>query len=350
MGINNKTRIYNIYNKERYVPIWLMRQAGRYLPEYQKIRKQTESFLDLCYSPELATEITLQPIKRFNFDAAIIFSDILVILDALGSKVSFKKDYGPIIETNLERFIEENKVSDIENKITNKLQPIYKAISLTKHNLPNNQSLIGFSGAFWTLFAYLIEGSGSKNFIKAKQYYYNNPKSFFKIKEILCEAIYIHLKNQISAGSDLVKIFDSWAGILAEKQKLPLVIEPTKEILNKLKSYKSNSKIICFPKGIGSEYKKFAKLDFDILALDYSFPIEKSEEIYKQYNKAIQGNMDPSLLLVKDKTIFLDEVDRILTNTDNIPFIFNLGHGILPQTPIENVKTLVNKISDYNSI
>lgn len=350
MHINNNRKINNIFINNNYVPIWLMRQAGRYLPEYMEVRNKNTNFLEFCYSPILSKEVTIQPIKRFNLDAAIIFSDILVILDSLGSEVTFKKNHGPIIKTNLDKFIAENKNLKLEQKITTKLQPIYEAITLTRKELPQNQSLIGFSGAFWTLFAYLIEGQGSKNFHKAKQYYYNNPKSFLEIKKILCSAISIHLKNQIKAGSDVVKIFDSWTGVLSEQQKRDLVITPTKEILDTLQEERKTTKIICFPKGIGNEYKNFAKLDFDILALDYSFPIEKSQEIYQTYNKAIQGNLDPALLLVKDKNIFLEEADRILTHTKNIPFIFNLGHGILPNTPIENVSTLVEKIHNERNI
>ena len=323
-----------------------MRQAGRYLPEYMNIRKDIDNFLDFCYSPSLAKEVTIQPITRFGFDAAIIFSDILVILDALGSNVSFKKNHGPIIETDLDKFISENKDEEIEKKISTKLEPIYEAISLTRKELPQNQSLIGFSGAFWTLFAYLIEGQGSKTFVGAKQYYFNEKNNYEKIKNILCKAITIHLKNQIKAGCDTVKIFDSWAGLLSEKQKDSLVIEPTKEILNNLKS--ENVKTICFPKGIGFKYEEFAKLEFDILALDYSFPIEKAEHIYDSYGKAIQGNMDPALLLSKDENVFLEEATKILKHTKNIPFIFNLGHGILPNTPIENVTKLVSKVREIS--
>ena len=347
---NNNNNIFNIFIKKDFVPIWLMRQAGRYLPEYQKIRKSKSDFLDLCYSPLEASEVTLQPIKRFDFDAAIIFSDILVILDALGSKVSFKKNHGPIIETNLDKFITDNYKNNLEKTITEKLEPVYQAIRITREKLPKEKSLIGFAGAFWTLFAYLIEGQGSKNFNKAKQYYYDNPKSFAKIKEILSKAIAIHLSNQIKAGCDTVKIFDSWTGVLSQQQKEYLVIKPTEDILKELKKKNKETKIICFPKSIGFSYKDFAKLDFDILAIDYGFPIEKSQEIYREYNKAIQGNLDPAILLSKNQDKLLNEVDFILENTKNIPFIFNLGHGILPETPIDNVYKLVERVKKFNNI
>ena len=338
--------MYNIYNKKNNlsVPIWLMRQAGRYLPEYMKIRKHNPDFIKLCYNSELASEITLQPIDRFNLDAAIIFSDILVILDALGCNISFKKNHGPIIETDLDKLISLNTGINLQEKITEKLSPIYEAIKLTRQNLKKEKSLIGFSGAFWTLFAYLIEGEGSKNFNKAKKYYYNNSDKFQKIEDIICESISIHLKNQINAGCDIIQIFDSWAGVLSSTLKHSLVIDPTKKILSSLKKNTKKPTIICFPRGIGYEYKSFAKLDFDILSLDYNFPIEKSFEIYKNYNKAIQGNLDPITLLANDKKIITTEVSRILKETKDIPFIFNLGHGILPETPIENIEYLIKLV------
>ena len=340
---NNIYNIYNIYKNKNFYPIWLMRQAGRYLPEYLDIRKSKKNFLELCYDPLLTKEITLQPIKRFNFDAAIIFSDILVILDALGCKVTFEKNHGPKIQTNIDEFIDYNK-TNLEEKITNKLDYVYKAIKLVRNDLDENKSLIGFSGAFWTLFAYLIEEQGSKNFCKAKQFFYNNPKKYDKIKNILCSAITVHLKNQVNAGCDTIQIFDSWVGVLTPYQINPLVIEPTRDILAKLKNINSN--IICFPRGIGYAYNEYAKLDFDILALDYNFPIEKAAEIYNKYGKAIQGNLDPSILLVDDIKIIEEEVGRIIKYTKDVPTIFNLGHGILPQTPISNVQELIRIVKD----
>ena len=344
MNNNNNIYINNIYKNKNFYPIWLMRQAGRYLPEYLEIRNKKNNFLELCYDPLLVKEVTLQPIKRFDFDAAIIFSDILVILDALGCRVTFEKNHGPKIEVNIDEFIDNNN-SNLEEKITNKLDYVYKAIKLVRNDLDKRKSLIGFSGAFWTLFAYLIEGQGSKNFCKAKQFFYNNPKKYDKIKNILCTAITIHLKNQVKAGCDTIQIFDSWVGVLTPYQINPLVIEPTRDILTKLKNINSN--IICFPRGIGCAYNEYAKLDFDILALDYNFPIEKAVEIYNKYGKAIQGNLDPAILLVNNINILQIEIDRIIKATKDVPAIFNLGHGILPQTPINNVHELVKIVKDH---
>jgi len=344
---NNNKYIYNIYKNKNFTPIWLMRQAGRYLPEYLKIRKNKQNFLELCYDAKLASEITLQPIKRFNFDAAIIFSDILVILDALGAKVRFAKNHGPIIETNIDEFIETNNNSSIiKTKINNKLAPIYEAIRITRKKLPEKTSLIGFAGAFWTLFAYLIEGEGSKTFYQAKSFYLNNPQKFTKIKDILCEAISIHLQNQIDAGCDTIQLFDSWVSVLSPYHIDNLVIEPTKEIVKQVKN--NQAKIICFPRGISSYYDKFAKeIDFDIFALDYNTPIELAVKIYDNYGKAIQGNLDPTILLANDYQILSREVKHILSSTKNIPAIFNLGHGILPSTPIKNVENLMKIIREY---
>ena len=235
-------------------------------------------------------------------------------------------------------------ICKLKKKITHNLAPVYEAIKLTRKELDVTKSLIGFTGAFWTLFAYLIEGQGSKNFAKAKQFFYDNPKKYSKIKNILCSAISVHLKNQIKAGCDTLQIFDSWVGVLAPYQINSLVIEPTKDILSQVKT--KNTNVICFPRGIGSFYKEYAQLKFDIFALDYNFPIEKASEIYHNYGKAIQGNLDPAILLLNDNKIILSEIKRIITATKDIPSIFNLGHGILPETPIKNVEKLVEVIKN----
>ena len=337
----------NSNNKKKEKFIWFMRQAGRYLPEYRKIRTEVGGFLNLCYSPEKASEVTLQPIDRFDFDAAIIFSDILVILDALGSKVEFIKGEGPKLYTDIDRFIEENSnLSVIEEKITNNLENVYKAIEISRRKLDKNKSLIGFSGAFWTLFTYLIEGGGSKIFAKAKDFIYREEEKTNKLKKILSYAISIHLKNQIKAGCDIVKIFDSWAGVLSVSQIDELVIEPTKEILKEVKKEIKKEKIILFPRGINN-LEKFCKLDFDVIALDYSFDISQAKKLYENYGKITQGNLDPYLLAAADISKIEKEVLNILKETKDIPHIFNLGHGILPHTPIKNVEKVIKLIRSF---
>jgi uroporphyrinogen decarboxylase len=327
--------------------IWFMRQAGRYLPEYLKTREEAGSFLDLCYNPELAAKVTLQPIDRFDFDAAIIFSDILVILDALGSKVSFIKGEGPLIKTDIDKFISENNTEEIiAEKITSNLQPVYQAIKITRLKLPSNKSLIGFSGAFWTLFSYLIEERGTKIFSLSKRFIYEEQQKLEKIKKIISHAIFIHLKNQIAAGCNIIKIFDSWASALSHEQVNNLVIDPTKEILEKLNSIKKQEKIICFPRGINN-LDDFCKLDFDVIALDYSFDIKNAKNIYEKHGKTTQGNLDPFLLASNDQKSLETQVKHILEETKNIPHIFNLGHGILPHTPIKNVEKTIGIIRNF---
>ncbi len=339
--------MYNIdklYNNSNKSFIWLMRQAGRYLPEYREKRKEVGNFLDLCYNPEFAAEVTLQPISRFNFDAAIIFSDILVILDALDQEVEFVPGKGPVIKANLSKLL--NLTDDnVREKITEKLNPVYEAIKITRKNLSREKSLIGFTGAYWTLLAYLIEGSGSKTFHKAKIFTYDNQEEEQKIRHILCLAISTHLKNQIKAGCDVIKIFDSWAGILTNEQIKNLVIKPYKNILDSIKA--EPAKKICFPRGIKENYHEFCKLNFDIYALDYTENINIAENLYKKYGKITQGNLDPAILQLNNLEKLGEEISIILTATKNIPHIFNLGHGIMPETPIKNVEFMLEKVRSF---
>ncbi len=321
--------------------IWLMRQAGRYLPEYQKIRANHNNFVEFCYAVDDVVTVTLQPIERFDFDAAIIFSDILLILDVLGAKVEFIPGFGPKITADFTQFIK-HQDTDLEDLISTKLSKVYEAITLTRKELAPEKSLIGFVGAFWTLFAYLIEGGSSKNWHKAKEFYYKEPQKFSAIKNILEKSLIIHLRNQAKAGCDIIKIFDSWAGILTKSQITNLVIEPTKNILDGLADI--NVTKICFPRGIGSSYQEFCNLNFDIYALDYTEDINIAQDIYHKYRKIPQGNLDPALLLLDDYQFAAQEITKILAVTQDIPAIFNLGHGILPETKITNVEKLVTQI------
>ena len=339
-------KIINVLNKKQCYeipPIWIMRQAGRYLPEYMKTRSQIDNFLDLCYNPKLACEVTLQPIKRFEFDSAIIFSDILVIPDALGVKVDFIKNHGPkLAKFDLENDLKNLKIANINNHLKN----VYEAISLTRSKLSNDKALIGFCGAPWTLACYMIEGGGSKNFDKVREMALKNEKLFAELIEILTESLKIYLTSQIKAGADIIKIFDSWAGVLPPSQIQKWIIDPAKKIVNYLKENHPEIPVIYFPKAIGVNYEKFAQeVDCQALALDQNLEKNWAKKYLQQnLNKTIQGNLDNFLLAFGDKKDIEKEVRNILDTFNDKPFIFNLGHGILPQTPIENVELILKII------
>lgn len=321
------------------VPIWLMRQAGRYLEEYRQVRATTSSFLEFCYNPEKAAEVTLQPIRRFNFDAAIIFSDILVIPDALGVKVSFQAGEGPILQ----------KISakDIDNLKYNPktLAPVYEAIRKVRSSLPPEKSLIGFAGSPWTLSTYMVEGGGSKDFHNVKSWAYSDSKSFEKLIYILADSVVEHAIAQIEAGVNVFQLFDSWAGsVAAGGEFTKWVIEPTAYIVSKIKAKYPNVPIIGFPRGAGVSYIEYAaKTGVDAISVDYNMPIEW---VAKNIDIAVQGNLDP-VLLKNNKDQALVQAEKILSTMRGRKFIFNLGHGILPETPIENVQALVDLVRNF---
>lgn len=324
-------------------PIWVMRQAGRYLPEYREIRSQVPNFLDLCYNPKLASEVTLQPIRRFDFDAAIIFSDILVIPDSLGLKVSFVKNEGP----KLSKILPTDDLKKLKiGNTKNHLKPVFETLALTKQNLAKDKTLIGFSGAPFTLACYMIEGGGSKNFDLVKKTAIQNEEFFANLIDILADEVADYLIEQINHGADIVKIFDSWAGILPEKEFEKWVINPTKKIINKVKSVHKNVPVICFPRAAGTLYVKFAKeINPNILAIDQNLSKTfVTEKLQNELNQTVQGNLDNQLLAFGTKKAIESEVMDILEKFGKKPFIFNLGHGILPETPIENVELLMNII------
>jgi len=331
-------KIINILSEKKSFktpPIWIMRQAGRYLPEYRAVRSEVKDFLSLCYNPKLASEVTLQPIKRFDLDAAIIFSDILVIPHALGVEVNFVKNEGP----KLGKFELKNlKTSNIEKH----LNPVFEALSLTKSKLDKNKALIGFSGAPWTLACYMIEGGGSKSFEEVRRFAIEKEEEFLVLIEILTESIIEYLSLQINAGADVVKIFDSWASVLPLQELQKWVINPTKKIVEKLKEKHPKTPIIAFPRGIANSYKNYAnEVKADCIALDQTVDRQWAKE---NIGNVLQGNLDNFLLAFGSKEKIENEVNLILRDFADVPFIFNLGHGILPQTPIENVELLINLI------
>ncbi len=338
--------ILNILSQEKQeqtIPIWLMRQAGRYLPEYQKIRKETKDFLELCYNPDLACEVTLQPIKRFNLDAAIIFSDILVIPDAMGIKVRFEENHGPILES-VQTDVELKEAFARRDK--QKLLPVYEAIEKVKSKLAKNISLIGFSGGAWTIASYIVEGKISRDLSTAKTTYYNNRLFFDNLMEHLVENISQHLINQIEAGVEIIQIFDSWAGLLIGEDYQQLVIKPTQAIIKKVKLIYPNIPIICFPRMSSLQYEKFcSEVDCQAVSVDQYMSLNFVKN--HNNNKVIQGNLDPLVLFSNSTDFIKRRVDNILQVMKGENFIFNLGHGVLPKTPVENVEFLVNYIKNY---
>lgn len=322
-------------------PVWLMRQAGRYLPEYNAVRKNAGSFLDLCYTPELASEVTLQPIRRFDFDASIIFSDILVIPHALGMRLDYVNGEGPKLQ-KIET-ADDVKTLTIDGAVK-KLSPVMEALKLVKKELPETTTLIGFAGAPWTVAAYMIEGSGSKDFATARGFAYQEAKAFKEILEILVEVTSEYLIEQVNNGAEVVQIFDSWAGMVPGECFKHWVLEPTKKIVSNVKKKHPNLPVIGFPKGAGIQYENFVKeTGIDGVSIDYSVPLKWAAETLQKH-VCIQGNLDPALLANGDEKIIRAEVKKIKELLGNGPHIFNLGHGILPHTPIKNVEILLDAV------
>lgn len=323
-------------------PMWLMRQAGRYLPEYREIRKDVSSFLELCYTPKLAAEVTLQPIRRFNFDAAILFSDILVIPDALGIDVTFKEKVGPILDA-LDGAEGIRKIK--RGNVSTHLAPVFETVELVKKELPDETAFIGFAGSPWTVATYMIEGGTSRDHLKSRRWALCHPGSLSIVMEILVEATTEYLLQQIKAGVEVVKLFDSWSGILPEKQFHQFVIQPTKMIVDVIKKQHPEIPIIGFPRGAGSLYQDYIEeTGVDAVALDQFTPFSYGKKL--QGLCPVQGNLDP-LLLLNEPSLFESEVDSILRHYSDEPFIFNLGHGILPNTPVEHVERLLEWVRTW---
>ena len=324
-------------------PFWLMRQAGRYLPEYRKIRSTTENFLDFCYNPELSVEAALQPLRRYQFDAAILFSDILVIPDALGQKVVFRAGEGPILDP----IKSENDLKLLSlRKFHNHLDRVYETVSILSKKIPKETTLIGFSGSPWTLATYMVEGKGSKDFSKARIWAYYDPINFEKLINILTEAVSIYIIKQIDYGAEVIQLFDTWAGILSGSQFDSWVIKPTRNIIKNVRSVYPKVPILGFPRGAGVSYKSFVeKTGVSGISLDSSVPVEWAS-INLQTKCAVQGNLD-NMALVAGGEMMEIEVHNILKGFSSGSHIFNLGHGILPQTPPENVKKLSDIILNW---
>jgi len=325
------------------VPIWLMRQAGRYLPEYRAVRARAKSFLDLCFTPELAVEVTLQPIRRFRLDAAIIFSDILVIPHALGQPVTFEEGRGPVLEP-IRSGDELGKLS--LERLARTLTPVAAAIAAVRRELPDNVALFGFAGAPWTVASYMVEGGGGTDFAIVKTWAYREPESFRLLIELLVDATSAYLVQQIEAGAEILQIFDSWAGVLSPAALERWALRPTAEIVRRVKARHPDIPIVVFPRGIGASYARYAAAcGCDGLSLDTGVSPEWAAAAL-QPTATVQGNLDP-LVLAAGGSAMREEATRILERLGGGSFIFNLGHGIVPQTPPDHVAALCELVHDW---
>ena len=328
-----------LLHKEKNLPIWFMRQAGRYLPEYQKIRKKNKDFVKFCLNVNDATTVSLQPINKFDLDAVIIFSDILLILSAVGQKVEFKENVGPILHK-----YNSNKFYNLKDKeFTNNLTNVYKILKKLKKKIPQEKSLIGFAGAPWTLLVYMLNKMSPKkniNFLKKTK-----KKEIIKIIKRLEHLVFIHCEKQIQAGADIIQLFDSWAGLIKEKDLNEFCINPNKNIVNKIKKKYPNNPVICFPKGINKNINYFIKkVKPSGISIDHDINLNKLD---LTQNITFQGGLNPKFLLGSNKKMF-KEAKKYLDFFKDKPYIFNLGHGILPQTNPSNVKKLVDFVRSYN--
>jgi uroporphyrinogen decarboxylase len=321
-------------------PIWLMRQAGRYLPEYRALREVAGGFLNLCYDPEKAAEVTLQPLRRFGFDAAILFSDILVIPHALGQEVTFEAGEGP----RLDPIRDGAALAALSmNNLHQSLAPIYETVERVAADLPAGAALIGFAGAPWTVATYMVEGSSSRDYPNAKAWALGNPDGFQVLVDLLVDATTEYLLHQVKAGAEALQIFDTWAGVLPKYAFDRFCASPVREIARRVKAAYPDIPIIAFPRGASLYLPEFAAArEIDAIGIDYAVdPIWAAREI--QPHATVQGNFDPILLLAGGDQLERRAVE-IVEALAGGPHIFNLGHGILPQTPLEHVERLIKAV------
>jgi uroporphyrinogen decarboxylase len=322
-------------------PIWLMRQAGRYLPEYRETRQQAGSFLDLCYNPELATEVTLQPIRRYGFDAAILFSDILVIPDALKRNVRFTEGHGPQMDPIDESGIAQLKADDVASHLI----PVIETVRRLRHELPAETTLLGFCGAPWTVATYMIAGHGTPDQAPARLFAYRYPEAFARLLDFLADVSADYLVAQIDAGADAVQIFDSWAGVLGEAEFEKYAVRPVRRMIDSIKARRPSAKIIAFAKGAGILLKTYRQsTGADAIGLDWSVPLSFAVDLQK--DGPVQGNLDP-MRVVAGGPALKEGIDAVMQALGNGPLIFNLGHGITPQADPAHVTDLVNQVRRF---
>ena len=328
-----------LINKKNCKSLWFMRQAGRYLPEFRKIRLQNKNFIELCLNSELSSEITLQPINKFNIDSAIIFSDILMVPYALGQKVKFIENHGPQLSIfNLNQFLSNDIIT-----FSQKLHPVYKAIEITRKKLDKKKSLIGFIGAPWTLMIYMLGAKLNKtdvnyNKIESKEFEVN--VILDKLNDYLC----IHIENQVNAGADVIQIFDSWAGLLPNKDLANYCYVPNLKIVEFCKNKKIP--VICFPRGIKENYKEFNNV-VKPNGLNFDYEIDPNWAKQNLKDVVLQGGLDPKILLLPEEKIKLNTM-KYLNVFKDTPYVFNLGHGLLPETDPNKLDKLIKFYRDYN--
>jgi uroporphyrinogen decarboxylase len=321
-------------------PVWLMRQAGRYLPEYRAVRARAGSFLDLCFTPELAAEVTLQPIRRFRFDAAILFSDILVVPHALGQRVSFAEGEGP----RLDAIVDAGGLGRLRESLDQEmLAPVYETVARVKRELPADVALLGFCGAPWTVATYMVAGRGTQDQAPARLFAYRDPAGFERLIALLIEASTAYLSRQFAAGVDAVQIFDTWAGVLSAEQFDRWCIAPVQQIIAGVRQQVPGARIIGFPRGAGASLARYVEqVAVNAVGLDWAIdPAFARDHI--QSRIPVQGNLDPLVLLAGGAALER-AVDNVLEAFGARPFIFNLGHGILPETPVEHVERMIRRV------
>ncbi len=326
--------------KQTPPPVWLMRQAGRYLPEYQRVRKRAGNFLNLCYTPELAVEVMLQPVDRFSLDASILFSDILVIPDALGVEVSFIEGDGPRLQPV--RTLE-NVAALRPERVCDHLRPVFDTVAMAADALPKDVALIGFAGAPWTVACYMVEGQGSRDFSVTKAWAIRDPEGFQQLINVLVDATAAYLIEQVRFGAEAIQLFDTWAGLLSETDFERWCIAPTQVLVEKLKAVWPNIPVIGFPRGAGLMLTRFAEATrLDAVGIDTGVPLSwAARELQTRW--VVQGNLDPVSLRVGGD-MMVSQIRTILDTLGYGPFVFNLGHGVLLDTPPENVGLLVDTV------
>ncbi len=324
-------------------PFWLMRQAGRYLPEYRAIRDRVGGFLELCYTPTLASEVTLQPVRRFGTDAAILFSDILVVPHALGQGLDYVEGEGP----KLDAIRDGNSLSRLSpSGLDQVLAPVYETVERVRGALPEQVALIGFAGAPWTVACYMVEGGGSKDFAAVKRFAWRDPAGFTALIDLLVLATAEYLLQQVAAGAEALQLFDSWAGVLPEPSFRRWVIEPTQRLVARIKAEAPGVPVIGFPRGAGLLYDAYAvETGVDALGLDSTVPLSLARTVL-QARLPVQGNLDPVALLVGGE-VQAEETARVLDSLAGGPFVFNLGHGVLPETSPDHVAALAEQVRGW---
>jgi uroporphyrinogen decarboxylase len=339
MGIKPILRVL-AREREAVPPVWMMRQAGRYLPEYRAVREKAGGFLDLCFNPELAAEVTLQPVRRFGFDAAILFSDILIVPLAFGRKVEFLVGEGP----KLEPLANAAAVAGLHEAIDGKvLAPIYETVARVKSQLDGKTTLIGFCGAPWTVATYMVAGEATPDQAPARLFALRDPEGFGRLIDRLVDGSIEYLVGQLNAGAEVVQIFDTWAGVLSPEQFDRWCIQPTEKIVAGVRRQVPGAKIIGFPRGAGAMTLPYVvATGVDGIGLDWTFPRSLAADML-QPRVTVQGNVDPLALLAGGEALDR-EVDDVMTKLSGKPLIFNLGHGILPATPLTHVERMLKRV------